>query len=120
MELSIMDAILVSFLGLGVVFVVLVVIMVSILLIGRSMKKPAPQADAVSEQIPEQPSPAPVAEKAVAEEPVRVMSDGRVHLNTVSDRTAVMLMAIVANEMGKPLDELQFLSIKEVGPAEGV
>jgi hypothetical protein len=32
----------------------------------------------------------------------------------VPDKTAAMLMAIVAEKTGKPLNELRFISIKEV------
>ena len=35
-------------------------------------------------------------------------------LHDVEPKTAAMLMAIVANKMGKPLNELRFISIKEV------
>ena len=35
------------------------------------------------------------------------------NLNGVDEKTAAMLMAIVANELGMPPDELRFLSIKE-------
>ena len=35
-------------------------------------------------------------------------------LYNVEPKTAAMLMAIVADKMGKPLNELRFISIKEV------
>ena len=41
-------------------------------------------------------------------------SAGEVKLHDVPDRTAAMLMAIVADKMGKPLNELRFLSIREI------
>lgn len=41
-------------------------------------------------------------------------SAGRVKLHSVEPKTAAMLMAIVADETGKPLNELRFISIKEV------
>lgn len=41
-------------------------------------------------------------------------SAGQVKLHGVAPKTAAMLMAIVANKMGKPLNELRFISIKEV------
>ena len=37
-----------------------------------------------------------------------------VKLFDVADKEAAMLMAIVANKLGKPLNELRFKSIKEV------
>ena len=41
-------------------------------------------------------------------------SAGQLKLHDVEPKTAAMLMAIVADKMGKPLNELRFLSIKEV------
>ena len=41
-------------------------------------------------------------------------SAGQLKLHNVEPRTAAMLMAIVADKMGKPLNELRFISIKEV------
>ena len=39
---------------------------------------------------------------------------GQLKLHDVEPKTAAMLMAIVANKMGKPINELRFISIKEV------
>ena len=41
-------------------------------------------------------------------------SAGKLKLYSTPPKTAAMLMAIVANKMGKPLNELRFISIKEV------
>ena len=41
-------------------------------------------------------------------------SAGKLKLYDVEPKTAAMLMAIVADKMGKPLNELRFISIKEV------
>lgn len=41
-------------------------------------------------------------------------SSGSVKLNNVDERTAAMCMAIVADELGTPINELRFISIKEV------
>ena len=41
-------------------------------------------------------------------------SAGEVKLHDVPDRTAAMLMAIVADKLGKPLNELRFISIREI------
>ena len=46
------------------------------------------------------------------EDPLPVLGD--VDLHTVDDRTAAILMAIVADKMGAPLNELRFISIKEI------
>ena len=54
---------------------------------------------------------APVTEAAPVLAPG---SSGSVKLYNVDDRTAAMVMAIVADEMQTPLNELKFISIKEV------
>ena len=41
-------------------------------------------------------------------------SAGHIKLNGVDPKTAAMVMAIVAEKMDKPLNELRFISIKEV------
>ncbi len=55
------------------------------------------------------PTPAETPEK-----PVAPGSAGQIKLHGVPPKTAAMLMAIVADKLGKPLNELRFLSIKEV------
>ena len=58
---------------------------------------------------------APVAAPVAAAEPVAAPgSAGPVKLYDTPPKTAAMIMAIVANQMGKPLNELRFISIKEV------
>ena len=57
------------------------------------------------------PAPAPVPE---APKPTAPGSAGELKLHDVEPKTAAMLMAIVADKMGKPLNELRFISIKEV------
>ena len=63
---------------------------------------------------------APIAEPIVettfepVAEPVAPGSAGQLKLHDVEPKVAAMLMAIVANKMGKPLNELRFISIKEV------
>lgn len=54
----------------------------------------------------------PEAPKA-AEKPVAPGSAGQVKIYNVEPKVAAMLMAIVANKMGKPMNELRFISIKE-------
>lgn len=97
----------VSILGICMVFLVLIILMVIIHVMAAVIRKmqdrsaPAPAAAAPAA------APAPAAEAARG-------SCGDVKLFDVPDRTAAMVMAIVADEMGVPLNELQFISIKEV------
>lgn len=55
------------------------------------------------------PEPVPEVKK-----PVAPGSAGRIKLYDVPDKEAVMIMAIVADTMKKPINELHFISIKEV------
>ena len=56
---------------------------------------------------------APVPVK-MPEKPAAPGSAGQIKIHNVSPKTAAILMAIVADKMGKPLNELRFISIKEV------
>ena len=49
-----------------------------------------------------------------APKPTDPGSAGELKLHDVEPKTAAMLMAIVANTLVKPLNELRFISIKEV------
>jgi hypothetical protein len=60
---------------------------------------------------------APVVEEApapVVDAPKAPGSAGQLKLHDVEPKTAAMLMAIVADKLGKPVNELRFISIKEV------
>ena len=50
----------------------------------------------------------------VQEAPKAPGAAGQLKLYNVEPKTAAMIMAIVADKMGKPLNELRFISIKEV------
>ena len=58
------------------------------------------------------PAAAPVA--APVEAPVAPGTAGQLKTYNVPPKTCAMLMAIVADKMGKPINELRFISIKEV------
>ena len=59
-------------------------------------------------------APAAAAPAAAPAQPLAPGSAGKLKLYDTPPKTAAMLMAIVANKMGKPLNELRFISIKEV------
>lgn len=105
MKMPISDAVISAVLGYSVVFVGLVLLMAVILLMGKVMA--AKKAQPVS-------SPAAPAAPAAKEGPVAPGSAGEVKLFDVPDKEAAMVMAIVADKLGKPLNELRFKSIKEV------
>ena len=65
---------------------------------------------AVREEIPV----APAAPEAPAPQITAPGSAGQIKLHNVEPKTAAMVMAIVADKLGKPLNELRFISIREV------
>ncbi len=94
-------------LGMAVVFVGLILLMLVTKLTGQLLsQKQAPAQKA--------PAPAPAAPAAPAQKAAAPGSAGMVKLHDVPERTAAMLMAIVADRMGKPLNELRFISIREI------
>ena len=104
----------IALLGYAVVFAGLISLMVVVMLLGKVFvaaanrkKVEAPAAAAAA------PAAAPAA-PVVTAAPVAPGSAGGVKLHDVEPKTAAMLMAIVADKMGKPLNELRFISIKEV------
>ena len=105
-NIDILGAGIIAALGYGVVFAGLIALMLVVIIIGKiftaASKKPAA---------------APVVQEPVAAEPeapVAPGTAGQLKLHDVEPKTAAMLMAIVANKMGKPINELRFISIKEV------
>ena len=103
------EAAVVALLGYAVVFLGLVLLMLVVIVMGKIFIARDKKA---LKNIPAAPVPVP----SVAEEkkPVAPGAAGQLKLHDVEPKTAAMLMAIVADKMGKPLNELRFISIKEV------
>ncbi|MDE6260690.1 MAG: OadG family protein [Oscillospiraceae bacterium] len=98
-------------LGYAVVFVGLILLLAVVILTGKAMAATNKKAEA---PVPAVAAPAaPAAPSSVASPPAPG-SAGEVKLFDVPDKEAAMIMAIVADKMGKPLNELRFKSIKEV------
>lgn len=103
MTMTFVDALIYSLLGLLTVFFALALLMVIIkliIVIGDKKQAAAPTADP-------QPLPAVQAEPAPG-------AAGELKLYDTDPRTAAMLMAIVADELQVPINELRFISIREV------
>ncbi len=103
-DIGFVDAAVVALLGYAVVFFGLVLLMIVVIGMGKIFiakeKKVAAHSDA--------------AKAAIAAVPEAPGTAGKLKLYDVEPKTAAMLMAIVADKMGKPLNELRFISIKEV------
>ena len=114
-ELGLTDSAVIALLGYAVVFFGLVLLMVVVMLLGKALsktadnKKPEPQTAPAVAPV----APTPVATQQPATDGEAPGSAGKLKLHDVPPKTAAMLMAIVADKMGKPLNELRFISIKE-------
>ena len=105
-KISIGTAALIVVLGMAVVFFGLILLMFVTKIAGASINRKntaapaaAPAAASAAPAVPNAPAPG---------------SAGKIALHDVPDKTAAMLMAIVADKTGKPLNQLRFLSIREI------
>ena len=115
-NIGIGDAAVVALLGYAVVFFGLILLMGVITIMGKVFmakdKKAAAKVAAAKEVLASVPVATPTAAPAA---PVLAPGTaGQLKLHDVEPKTAAMIMAIVADTMGKPLNELRFISIKEV------
>ncbi len=106
-NIGILDAGVVALLGYAVVFFGLILLMIVVMVIGKCFTAAENKKKAT------QPAPAAAAPVEEAPKPTAPGSAGELKLYNVEPRTAAMLMAIVADKLGKPLNELRFISIKE-------
>ena len=105
-KIPIGTAALIVVLGMAVVFFGLILLMFVTRIAGAIINRKntaapaaAPAAASAAPAVPNAPAPG---------------SAGKIALHDVPDKTAAMLMAIVADRTGKPLNQLRFISIREV------
>ena len=110
-DISIGEAGVYALLGYAVVFFGIVLLMIVITAFGKYFASKDANLAAAAASAAQ--AAAPVA-PAAAPKAVAPGSAGELALHDVEPKTAAMLMAIVADNMGKPLNELRFISIKEV------
>ena len=110
-DISIGEAGVYALLGYAVVFFGIVLLMIVITAFGKYFASKDANLAAAAASAAQ--AAAPVA-PAAAPKAVAPGSAGELALHDVDPKTAAMLMAIVADKMGKPLNELRFISIKEV------
>ena len=109
MTLDIGNNLLYAILGYLVVFIGLSLLMIVIVIVGKIMVAKLKAAKAPAEV------PAPVAAApAVKALPAAPGTAGEVKIYDTDPKDAAMIMAIVADKLQKPLNELRFVSIKEV------
>lgn len=98
LKMPLHDALITAVLGYAVVFLGLAFLLLIIVAMVKLMAKKSPKAETAAEA---------EAEKASG-------SAGELKLYDTDPRDAAMIMAIVADTLGKPLNELRFISIREV------
>ena len=104
-NISVGDAAMTALLGYAVVFIGIIMLMILVMFVGDLMFKIAKRKAAKA------PAAAPAAPAAPAAAPGTA---GELKLYDTDPRDAAMVMAIVADKLGKPLNELRFKSIREV------
>ena len=109
LTLDIGNNLLYAILGYLVVFIGLSLLMVVIIIVGKIMVAKLKKALKA-------PADAPAAAEAPAVKalPAAPGTAGEVKIYDTDPRDAAMIMAIVADKLQKPLNELRFVSIKEV------
>ena len=92
-----------ALLGYAVVFFGLSLLLLVVVLMGKAFMSSAKKKAIPTATLTE-----------IKEFPCAPGTAGNLKLYNVDPKTAAMLMAIVADKMKKPINELRFLSIKEV------
>lgn len=104
-NISVGDAAMTALLGYAVVFIGIIMLMILVMFVGdlmfKSAKRKAANATAPAAAAPAAPAAAPG-------------TAGELKLYDTDPRDAAMAMAIVADKLGKPINELRFKSIREV------
>lgn len=113
-KMSIAESGITAIFGYIVVFIGLAILMAVIYIVGAIFIAKDKKAKAATEAAKAQAAPTKAEEKKTPEAKLAPGSAGHVKLFDVPDKEAAMVMAIVADKMQKPLNELHFISIKEV------
>ncbi len=109
MKMKLSEAVIDAVMGYAIVFLGIALLVIVVVLMGKLMaaKKPAVAAPAVNVA----PAAAPVPEREPEKAPGAA---GELKLYDTPERDAAMIMAIVADELHTPINELRFISIREV------
>lgn len=106
-NISLSTAAITGLLGYVVVFVGLILLMLVIMLMSKMFITKANAAKAEPAAVEAAPAAAPAKPEAPG-------TAGELKLYDTDPKDAAMIMAIVADTLGKPLNQLRFISIKEV------
>ncbi len=101
-----------AILGYAVVFLGLVMLMCVLLIMGLINKRIKAKADAANAiAVPDRAAPVLELDNTL---PKASGTAGELKLYDTEPKDAALIMAIVADSLGKPLNELRFISIREV------
>lgn len=122
MDITVLDALIISLIGFAIVFVVLIILMGIVMLMGLASDK----GHVITDKLPKFKNPfrkkkAATEETASAEEseaPLAAGTCGELVLIRTEERDAAMIMAIVADSLDTPLNELRFKRIERLDDAE--
>lgn len=104
----------VSLFGIIMVFLLLIILAVLIMIISRVVRLGENLAGKKGKNNAASDEPAPVQQSAAAGTPLPgTQSQGTLELDGVDEPTAAVIMAIVSDESGIPLNRLLFKSIKK-------
>lgn len=106
-RISVGEAAVDALLGYAVVFFGICLLMAVVMLMGKYFVAQDNKAKAAKAAAAAAPAEAPA-------KPLAPGSAGELKMYDVEPKTAAMIMAIVADKLQKPLNELRFISIKEV------
>ncbi len=107
------ERVLYALLGYGTVFAGLLGLMAIVFLMGVIFKAIAKKKAAAAEAS-RAAAPAAAIRPKQSAQPLAPGTAGEIKRFDVPDKEAALIMAIVADQLGKPLNELRFKSIKEV------
>lgn len=123
MDITVLDALIISLIGFAIVFVVLIILMGIVMLMGLASDK----GHVITDKLPKFKNPfrkkkdedaASAEEGPSAAAPLAVGTCGELTLVRTEERDAAMIMAIVADSLGTPLNELRFKRIERLDDAE--
>ena len=124
MDITVLDALIISLIGFAIVFVVLFILMGIVMLMGLASDK----GHVITDKLTKFKNPfrkkkgeevsSEEEESAAVAAPLAVGTCGELTLVRTEERDAAMIMAIVADSLGTPLNELRFKRIERLDDAE--
>ena len=122
MDITVLDALIISIIGFAIVFVVLIILMGIVMLMGLASDK----GHVITDKLPRFRN--PFKKKKAADDlaaadgaeaaPLAVGTCGELTIVRTEERDAAMIMAIVADSLGTPLNQLRFKRIERLDDAE--